>query len=182
MALRPRHPHRLPATPSAPTAPAAVTGKVTERETNRGDVTTTEPSRSQQVIARRMAESRATIPSFEVTTEVDMTGAVALRAQLKAISGDTPPPSYNDMVVKACALALREHPRVNGAYKDGAFEHYSRVNVGIAVAAPASLVVPVVFDADEKSLGEIGRRPVRWPPRSGRTRSRRRRSPGARSR
>lgn len=146
-----------PARRGAPAAPAAVSGTVTERGTNRGDVTTTEPSRSQQVIARRMAESRATIPSFEVTTEVDMTEAVKLRAQFQAIAGDAPPPSYNDMVVKACALALREHPRVNGAYKDGAFEQYGRINVGIAVAAPESLVVPVVFDADEKSLGEIGR-------------------------
>lgn len=142
---------------AAPSAPAAVSGTVTERGTNRGDVTTTEPSRAQQVIARRMAESRATIPSFEVTTEVDMGEAVKLREQFKAIAGDAPPPSYNDMVVKACALALREHPRVNGAYKDGAFEQYGRINVGIAVAAPESLVVPVVFGADEKSLGEIGR-------------------------
>ena len=146
-----------PAPSGAPAAPTAVSGTVTERGTNRGDVTTIDPSRSQQVIARRMAESRATIPSFEVTTEVDMTEAVKLRAQFKAIAGDAPPPSYNDMVVKACALALREHPRVNGAYKDGAFEQYGRINVGIAVAAPESLVVPVVFDADEKSIGEIGR-------------------------
>ncbi|UUY04902.1 2-oxo acid dehydrogenase subunit E2 [Svornostia abyssi] len=146
-----------PAAAAPATAPAPATGAVTERGTNRGDVTTTEPSRVQQVIARRMAESRATIPSFEVTTEVDMTAAVDLRTQLKAIAGDAPPPSYNDMVVKACALALREHPRVNGAYKDGAFEQYGRVNVGIAVAAPESLVVPVIFDADSRSLGEIGR-------------------------
>ena len=143
--------------PAAAPAPAQPAGTVSERGTNRGDVTTTEPSRTQQVIARRMAESRATIPSFEVTTEVDMGAAVALRAQLKAIAGDAPPPSYNDMVVKACALALREHPRVNGAYKDGAFESYGRVNVGIAVAASDALVVPVIFDADVKGLGQIGR-------------------------
>ena len=61
-------------------------------------------------------------------------------------------PSFNDMVVKACALALREHPRANGAYRDGRFELYSRVNVGIAVAARDALVVPTVFDADRKSL------------------------------
>lgn len=146
-----------PSPAPAAAAAAAAAGTVTERGTNRGDITTIEPSRSQQVIARRMAESRATIPSFEVTTEVDMSAAVELRAQLKAVAGDTPPPSYNDMVVKACALALRDHPRVNAAYKDGAFEQYGRINVGIAVAAPESLVVPVIFDADEKSLGEIGR-------------------------
>ncbi|MFA9271417.1 MAG: dihydrolipoamide acetyltransferase family protein, partial [Baekduiaceae bacterium] len=146
-----------PAAAAPATAPAPAAGAVTARGPHRGDVPAPEPSRVQQVIARRMAESRATIPSFEVTTEVDMAAAVDLRTQLKAIAGDAPPPSYNDMVVKACALALREHPRVNGAYKDGAFEQYGRVNVGIAVAAPESLVVPVIFDADSRSLGEIGR-------------------------
>jgi pyruvate dehydrogenase E2 component (dihydrolipoamide acetyltransferase) len=64
-------------------------------------------------------------------------------------------PSFNDMVVKACALALREHPRANGAYRDGRFELYSRVNVGVAVAAEDALVVPTVFDADKKGLREI---------------------------
>ena len=66
-------------------------------------------------------------------------------------------PTYNDMVVKACALALREHPRANGSYRDGQVQLHSRVNVGVAVAAEHALVVPTVFDADEKSLGEIAR-------------------------
>ena len=61
-------------------------------------------------------------------------------------------PSFNDMVVKACAIALREHPRANGAYRDGRLELYSRVNVGVAVAAQDALVVPTVFDADLKGL------------------------------
>jgi pyruvate dehydrogenase E2 component (dihydrolipoamide acetyltransferase) len=59
------------------------------------------------------------------------------------------------MVVKACAIALREHPRANGAYRDGRFEIYSRVNVGVAVAARDALVVPTVFDADLKGLRQI---------------------------
>ncbi|HEX5853298.1 MAG TPA: dihydrolipoamide acetyltransferase family protein, partial [Solirubrobacteraceae bacterium] len=66
-------------------------------------------------------------------------------------------PSFNDMVVKACALALREHPRANGSYRDGRLQLHSRVNVGVAVAADDALVVPTVFDAEEKSLGEIAR-------------------------
>ena len=67
------------------------------------------------------------------------------------------------MIVKACALALRDHPRANGSYRDGRFELHSRVNVGVAVAAGAedptggALVVPTVFDADTKALGEIAR-------------------------
>ena len=64
-------------------------------------------------------------------------------------------PSFNDMVVKACALALREFPRANGSYRDGKVEEYSRVNVGVAVAAQDALVVPTVFDADAKGLREI---------------------------
>jgi pyruvate dehydrogenase E2 component (dihydrolipoamide acetyltransferase) len=64
-------------------------------------------------------------------------------------------PSFNDMVVKAAALALREFPRANGAYRDGKFELYSRVNVGVAVAAHDALVVPTVFDADVKGLRQI---------------------------
>ncbi len=61
------------------------------------------------------------------------------------------------MVVKACALALREHPSANGSYRDGRLQLHSRINVGVAVAAQEALVVPTVFDADQKSLGEIAR-------------------------
>ena len=59
------------------------------------------------------------------------------------------------MAVKACAIALREFPRANAAYRDGRFELYSRINIGVAVAAHDSLVVPTVFDADKKGLGQI---------------------------
>lgn len=132
---------------------------MSESGTAKGDVSVRELTRTQQVIARRMAESKATVPEFTITTEVDMEGAVTLRAQLKdavETTGGTVP-SYNDMVVKASAMALREFPRANGSYKDGKFELYSRVNIGVAVAAEESLVVPTVFDADRKSLGEIAR-------------------------
>jgi pyruvate dehydrogenase E2 component (dihydrolipoamide acetyltransferase) len=121
-------------------------------------VTIHQPSRIQVQIAQRMAESRATIPDFTLLVDVDMNPAVAMRMQLReaARTGDVVP-SYNDMVVRACALALRDHPRANGAYRDGAFELYERVNVGIAVATDDSLIVPTVFDADRKSLVEIAR-------------------------
>ena len=124
----------------------------------KGAVTRLEPSRTQVQIAQRMAESKATIPDFTLHVEVDMEQAVEMRGQLrKAGRGGDAVPSYNDMVVKACGLALREHPRANAAYRDGAFELYERVNVGIAVAAKDSLIVPTVFDADRKSLLEIAR-------------------------
>jgi pyruvate dehydrogenase E2 component (dihydrolipoamide acetyltransferase) len=64
-------------------------------------------------------------------------------------------PSYNDLIVKACAIALAEHPKANGAYRDARFERYERVNVGIAVAAEGALVVPTIFDADRKGLAQI---------------------------
>ena len=123
----------------------------------RGATTTEDLSRLQQTIARRMAESKATAPEFTVTCEVDMQAAVDFRKQLKAASGEAPAPSFNDFVVKASALALKEFPRANGAYRDGKFELYSRVNIGIAVAAEDALVVPTIFDADSKSLGQIAR-------------------------
>ena len=104
-----------------------------------------------------MAESKATAPEFVLYVEVDMEEAVELRKQLKAAAGGRPAPSFNDLIVKAAALALTEFPRANGAYRDGKFELYSRVNVGVAVAGQDALVVPTVFDADRKSLGEIAR-------------------------
>jgi pyruvate dehydrogenase E2 component (dihydrolipoamide acetyltransferase) len=122
---------------------------------NRGELQVQELTRLQRTVSRRMAESKATAPDFALAVEIDMALCVELRERLKQV--EEKPPSFNDMVVKACANALREHPRVNGAYKDGKFELYSRVNVGVAVAANDALVVPTVFDADKKSLGEISR-------------------------
>jgi pyruvate dehydrogenase E2 component (dihydrolipoamide acetyltransferase) len=155
-------PAAAPAEPAAApvaTVPPPPPTTVTETGTAKGDVNVQELSRTQQVIARRMAESKATVPEFTIATDVDMENAVGLRSQLKAaaetVKGAVP--SYNDMVIKAAALALREFPRANGSYKDGRFELYSRVNVGVAVAALDALVVPTVFDADKKSLGEIAR-------------------------
>jgi pyruvate dehydrogenase E2 component (dihydrolipoamide acetyltransferase) len=125
-------------------------------ETAKGEVTVQELTKAQQVVARRMAESKATAPHFYLTLEIDMTKAVGARKAIKAAAkeGDVVP-SFNDMVVKACALALTEFPKANGAYKDGRFELYSRVNVGVAVAADEGLVVPTVFDADRKGLRQI---------------------------
>jgi pyruvate dehydrogenase E2 component (dihydrolipoamide acetyltransferase) len=121
----------------------------------KGEAQIQELTRLQQTVSRRMAESKATAPDFSIALTVDMTKAVELRKRLKEVTD--PAPSFNDMVVKAAATALREHPRVNGAYRDGKFELYERVNVGVAVAAEDALVVPTVFDADRKSLGQIAR-------------------------
>ena len=150
------------AAPAAPTPareapPAAPTPGVQERpETAKGQTEVVELTKLQQTIARRMAESKATAPHFYLEAEVDMSRAVEGRARLKAAAKEGEPvPSFNDMVVKAAALALREYPRANGAYRDGRVEQYSRVNVGVAVAARDALVVPTVFDADAKGLRQI---------------------------
>jgi pyruvate dehydrogenase E2 component (dihydrolipoamide acetyltransferase) len=143
-AAEPKAPDTRPSTPDIQTADGA-----------KGQVTTQELTRLQRTVSRRMAESKATAPDFQLNMEIDMSGCVELRARLKAVAD--PAPSFNDMVVKAAANALREFPRVNGAYRDGQWELYSRVNVGVAVAAQDTLIVPTIFDADKKSLGAIAR-------------------------
>ena len=139
-----------------PAPPAVAPAPATSGEPGsaKGEVTITEPTRTQSLIARRMAESRATIPTFTLRATVDMTQCVELRGTLKA-SGAEVLPSFNDLVVKACAIALAEHPNANGAYRDAKFERYARVNIGVAVAAEGSLVVPTIFDADRKGLAQI---------------------------
>lgn len=138
------------------TAPSAPQPAASPAETAKGTVETVELSKLQQVVARRMSESKATAPHFYLETEIDMTAAVGARQRLKVLAPeDEPAPSVNDMVIKACALALRRFPKANGSYRDGRLELHSRVNVGVAVAAPGALVVPTVFDADRKGLREI---------------------------
>ncbi len=168
-------------TASLPSSPSGL-GRppVEDVASAKGETTTVELSRTQRTIARRMAESKATIPDFTLSADIDMERCVDLRAELKRLSragegrdkaavsaGDgrdrALAPTYNDMIVKACALALRDHPRANASYRDGRFELHARVNVGVAVAASGqdatggALVVPTVFDADTKALGEIAR-------------------------
>jgi pyruvate dehydrogenase E2 component (dihydrolipoamide acetyltransferase) len=125
-------------------------------ETAKGETQVRDLNKLQQTIARRMAESKATAPHFYLTSEIDMGRAVEARVALKGAAKEGEAvPSFNDMVVKACAIALREFPKANGAYRDGRFELYSRVNVGVAVAAEEALVVPTIFDADRKGLRQI---------------------------
>jgi pyruvate dehydrogenase E2 component (dihydrolipoamide acetyltransferase) len=113
-------------------------------------------TRTQQLIARRMSESKATIPHFQVQTDARMDALLELRAELRAITDDDQPvPSINDFIVKAAALALRAHPRANGSYRDGQFELHASVNVGIAVAAPDALIVATIADADKRPLRAI---------------------------
>jgi pyruvate dehydrogenase E2 component (dihydrolipoyllysine-residue acetyltransferase) len=152
----PEHGPALPRSRPAPPAAAQPGAAAPQRETAKGATRRAQPTRTQRLIARRMAEAKATIPHFQVQTDAAMDAAIAFRAELKGIlEGEAP--SLNDLVVKASALALRGHERVNGSYVDGAFELHERVNVGVAVAAEDALLVPVVRDAAAKSLGQIAR-------------------------
>lgn len=135
--------------------PEVATGAAVAGE--RGVVETVELSRVQKTIAHRMAESKATIPHFTLHTEVNMRRAVAVREAFQQEQGaeDLPAPSFNDLVVKAAARALRLFPRANAGFEADTFRLYSRVNVGIAVAAEDALIVPVVNDADRLDLRAI---------------------------
>lgn len=131
-------------------------GRGAKTEANKGSVETVDLDRLQQTVSRRMAESKATAPHFYLRAEIDMSRAVEVRAGFKETAADGEAvPSLNDIVVKAVATALTHHPRANGAYRDGRFELYSRINVGVAVAAEDALVVPTIADADRKDLRQI---------------------------
>jgi pyruvate dehydrogenase E2 component (dihydrolipoamide acetyltransferase) len=108
---------------------------------------------TQRTIAQRMAGSRSSIPDFTLEAEIAMEAAHALRQELRRTSSTVP--SFNDLVVKAVALALRDFPALNSSYEDGRILRHSRVNVGIAVATDDALLVPTIFDADRKPLAEI---------------------------
>jgi pyruvate dehydrogenase E2 component (dihydrolipoamide acetyltransferase) len=122
-------------------------------DSGKGEISVHEPTPTQATIARRMVESATTIPVFTVSADIDVSQIVASRREARERGEDAP--SVNDFVVKAAAATLREFPRFNASYVDGKVECYSRVNVGIAVATDDALLVPVVHDADRRSLAEL---------------------------
>jgi pyruvate dehydrogenase E2 component (dihydrolipoamide acetyltransferase) len=113
----------------------------------KGDTQIQEPGRLAGAIARRAAEIRATVPDLELAIDVDAGPALAL-----ARAGDH---SLTAILVRAAAIALRELPWANAAYRDGHFERYGRVNIGVVVTTEDGLVIPAVLDADTKSLSEL---------------------------
>ncbi len=119
---------------------------------NKGEGEFLEYSRARQSMSRRIAESKATIPHIYIQVEADVTALVRRRAALRD-GGDAP--TVNDLVIKAAALALRNHPRVNGTYRDGGLQLHSRINIGVAVDTEDGSITPVITDADLKELDEI---------------------------
>jgi pyruvate dehydrogenase E2 component (dihydrolipoamide acetyltransferase) len=138
----------------APAAPPETEAAGTETGRGRSERLPLTPT--QRVIARRMAETTATVPHFRLSADVDFGEVLRLRKRLRSAVGDDAP-TVNDIVVALAARALREHPAVNSAFVGDAIERFERVNIGVAVARPGALLVPVVRDADRRSLGEIAR-------------------------
>jgi pyruvate dehydrogenase E2 component (dihydrolipoamide acetyltransferase) len=135
-------PARTAARPARPAGPA---------------VETVEPTRMQATIARRMAESKATVPHFYVTAEARVDEAVRLREQLKDMVPGAERVTMTDLLTRACAIALTRFPEVNASWVDGHFERKRAVNIGLAVppAEGLGLLVPVVHDVDRKDLVQI---------------------------
>jgi pyruvate dehydrogenase E2 component (dihydrolipoamide acetyltransferase) len=139
-----------PSRPVAAPAPAPVSGRPA------GVVR--EMSRIRRTTGRRMTESKQTIPHFYVSIEVDMAAAIQLRSQVNAqITDDAAKVSYNDFIVKACALALREFPNLNSSIEGDQLYDHPNVDINIAVAIENGLIAPFIPDADQKSLGAIAR-------------------------
>ncbi|MDG1673080.1 MAG: 2-oxo acid dehydrogenase subunit E2 [Flavobacteriaceae bacterium] len=135
------------ATPAAaPTAKFVATGQEDFNEINH--------SQMRKVIAKRLGESKFSAPHYYLAVEFDMDNAIAFRQQFNSIP-DTKI-SFNDIVVKACALALRQHPQVNSQWFDDRMKLNNHVHIGVAVAVEDGLVVPVVKFANEQSLPQIG--------------------------
>ena len=110
-------------------------------------------SQMRKTIARRLAESKFTAPHFYLTMEINMGRAVEARAAMNAATGSKV--SFNDMVVKATALALKQHPKVNSSWQGDTIRYNHHVHMGIAVAVEEGLLVPVVRFADTKTLAQI---------------------------
>ena len=111
-------------------------------------------SNMRKAIAKNLAKSKFTAPHYYLNVEFDMENAMAFRMQYNSLP-DTKI-SYNDMIVKACALALRQHPQVNSQWFDDKMQLNNHVHIGVAVAVPDGLLVPVVKFANEQSLTQIG--------------------------
>ena len=118
-------------------------------------------SQMRETIARRLAESKYSAPHYYLTVDIDVEKAVALREDLNELAEEQGRAkiSFNDLITKACALSLHDHPYVNAAYRpdEGEIHKHNRVHIGIAVAIDEGLITPVVRNADQKGLSQIAR-------------------------
>ncbi|GAB4050968.1 pyruvate dehydrogenase complex dihydrolipoamide acetyltransferase [Spirosoma litoris] len=141
------------AQPTATPAPAAQPSAPAPVPTPAGDYEDIPVSQMRKTIARRLSESLFTAPHFYLTMEINMDKAMELRGTVNGISPVKV--SFNDFVIKAAALALKQHPNVNSSWLGDKIRKYKYVNIGVAVAVDEGLLVPVVRNADQKTLSTI---------------------------
>jgi pyruvate dehydrogenase E2 component (dihydrolipoamide acetyltransferase) len=125
-----------------------------ERLATEGDFKDVPLTQIRKTIARRLSESNGPVPTFFLTAEFDASRAAEMRTQLTEM-GEQYKVSFNDIVIKAVALALAEHPEVNAHWLNDKIRHFNRIHVAMAVAVEDGLITPVLFDADRMSLWEI---------------------------
>jgi pyruvate dehydrogenase E2 component (dihydrolipoamide acetyltransferase) len=121
-----------------------------------GEYTDVVLTQMRKTIARRLSESIGPVPTFYLTSEIDMTQVGQLREQMVA-NGDQYKVSVNDIVIKAVAIALTRHPECNAHWMGDSIRYFSAAHIGMAVATDDGLIVPVIRDAQRKGLGQIGR-------------------------
>lgn len=119
------------------------------------ETTEIETSRLRKAIARRMIESKTTVPHFYVTSAVDMNAALALRKQVNAMLPDEEKVTVNDLIVKAAALTLRDFPNLNASYNGDTIVYHNNINVGTAVAIEGGLTTVVQQNTDSSTLSKI---------------------------
>lgn len=138
-----------PQTPAPQAAPVA---------NGRPAGTAREMSRIRKTTGKRMTEAKQAIPHFYVTSEVDMDAAISFRELINGqVEDDASKVTFNDLIVKACALALREFPNLNASLENDTLYDHANIDVNIAVAIEGGLIAPFIADADQKSLGTIAR-------------------------
>lgn len=145
----------VPAATTAPASPAAKSAApIATAPAGQVSFEDVPVSQMRKTIARRLSESLFTAPHFYLTMTIDMDAAVAARAKINEVASVKI--SFNDMVLKATALALKQHPKVNSSWLGDTIRYNHHINIGVAVAVEAGLLVPVVRFADTKSLSQIG--------------------------
>jgi pyruvate dehydrogenase E2 component (dihydrolipoamide acetyltransferase) len=145
--------------PAAQAAPAAAPASPAPSIDDGRDSEEVPVGNIRKVIARRLTESKQTVPHFYLRRAIDAEGLKTFRAQInEQLSSTGVKISFNDLIVKACATALKLHPEVNTSWINDTLVQHHRINVGVAVAVDAGLVVPVLHDTDKATLSEISTR------------------------
>jgi pyruvate dehydrogenase E2 component (dihydrolipoamide acetyltransferase) len=142
--------------PAAASAPAARQAPPAPRTTAAGDFEDVPLTQIRKTIARRLAESIGPVPTFYLTADFDLTSVRELRTRMIAL-GDEFKVSYNDILLKAIATALSQHPEVNAHWLGDSIRRHHRVHLGMAVAVEDGLITPIIADADRKRISEIAR-------------------------